>query len=112
MRFIDKNIELLSQVGSHFSDILKQINQGTPGGGTPLAAALEKAKTQVPIDSGSPCRKKFVILITDGEDTFQQLRKEVAIALGAPSSLQSSEKSRSREIPRPDSGQLRGMVRC
>jgi len=42
-------------------------------GGTPLAASLAEAKTyfeKYVSDSAAACRKKFVILITDGEDTY------------------------------------------
>ena len=43
-------------------------------GGTPLASALRKAKIYLDAhklaDSAKDCRKKFVILITDGSDTF------------------------------------------
>lgn len=43
-------------------------------GGTPLASALRKAKIYLDAhkaaDAAKDCRKKFVILITDGSDTF------------------------------------------
>ncbi len=43
-------------------------------GGTPLASALRKAKIYLDAhkadDTAKNCRKKFVILITDGSDTF------------------------------------------
>ncbi|TRZ75638.1 MAG: hypothetical protein D4R93_04625, partial [Deltaproteobacteria bacterium] len=43
-------------------------------GGTPLASALREAKTYLDAhklaDTAAACRKKFVILITDGSDTF------------------------------------------
>lgn len=43
-------------------------------GGTPLASSLQEAKTYLDAhklaDAAAACRKKFVILITDGSDTF------------------------------------------
>ncbi|MFZ4438225.1 MAG: pilus assembly protein [Syntrophales bacterium] len=43
-------------------------------GGTPLASSLREAKTYLDAhklaDTAAACRKKFVILITDGSDTF------------------------------------------
>ncbi len=44
-------------------------------GGTPLAASLVEAKKYFtenvnPSDTAIECRQKFVILITDGEDTY------------------------------------------
>ena len=50
-------------------------NQYTPssGNGTPMARSVQAARTYFDIaaagDSAAACRKKFVILITDGEDT-------------------------------------------
>jgi len=46
----------------------------TATGGTPLAAALNEANYYLTytksLDSNAACRQKFVILITDGDDTF------------------------------------------
>jgi hypothetical protein len=43
------------------------------GNGTPMARAIEASRTYFPLaavgDSAAACRKKFAILITDGEDT-------------------------------------------
>jgi len=50
------------------------INGESASGGTPLASALREAKTYLDAhkaaDSAAACRKKFVILVTDGADTF------------------------------------------
>jgi len=66
-------IKVLSPIGSSFSDIWKKISDSaeTAGGGTPLARSLEEASVYFRDlkDSGAACRKKFVILITDGQDT-------------------------------------------
>jgi type IV pilus assembly protein PilY1 len=67
------SVQVLAEVGSHFKDIWDKINDGNSGaGGTPLAASLAEAKTYFinSSDSAKSCRKKFVILITDGEDTY------------------------------------------
>ncbi len=46
----------------------------TPGGGTPLGAALQQGTNyltyQKSLDNASACRQKSIILITDGADTF------------------------------------------
>lgn len=45
-----------------------------PSGGTPLAASLKEAKKYLDahkdVDPGKACRKKFIILVTDGADTY------------------------------------------
>lgn len=50
------------------------VNGESASGGTPLASALRKAKIYLDAhkanDSARDCRKKFVILVTDGADTF------------------------------------------
>ncbi|HYA90922.1 MAG TPA: hypothetical protein VEK32_05430, partial [Thermodesulfobacteriota bacterium] len=50
------------------------IETETASGGTPLAAALEEANYYLTytktLDNDSACRQKFVILITDGDDTY------------------------------------------
>ena len=50
------------------------INSETASGGTPLAGALQEAKSYLDYhksnDSAALCRQKAVILITDGSDTF------------------------------------------
>jgi Mg-chelatase subunit ChlD len=61
-------------IGSSFSDIYNRINCETANSGTPLASSLNEAKTYLDAhkagDSSKECRKKFVILITDGADTY------------------------------------------
>ena len=71
------SIRVLSEIGSSYKNIWDQINDPneTAVGGTPLAAALEEAKIYFlrdvnPNDPAMACRKKFVILISDGADTF------------------------------------------
>jgi type IV pilus assembly protein PilY1 len=77
------NILVKSDVGSHYSDVwLKIVEAGTdettaydPVGGTPLAGSAREAKKYFvdnvnPKDTAIECRKKFVILVTDGEDTW------------------------------------------
>jgi len=50
------------------------VNGESATGGTPLAAALNEAKLYLnahkAMDTAKDCRQKFVILITDGADTF------------------------------------------
>jgi len=50
------------------------VGGASANGGTPLASALRKAKIYLDAhkaaDSAASCRKKFVVLITDGSDTF------------------------------------------
>ncbi|MGD0623158.1 MAG: PilC/PilY family type IV pilus protein [Thermodesulfobacteriota bacterium] len=59
---------------STYSNIWSKVNAENANGGTPLASALNEAKLYLDAhkaaDSGSACRQKFVILITDGEDTL------------------------------------------
>ena len=70
------DIKVLSNIGSAYSDIWNQVNDNLdPVGGTPLAAALVEAKTYFlrdvnPVDTAIACRQKFIILITDGADTW------------------------------------------
>jgi type IV pilus assembly protein PilY1 len=72
------SIRVLSTIGSSYQDIWTKITdpaETDPGGGTPLAASLAEAKIHFlrdvnPVDPSIACRKKFVILITDGADTF------------------------------------------
>ncbi len=62
-------------------------------GGTPLAAALNEAKLYLDVhkagDASKACRQKFVILITDGADTFS--------CDGNGSELQTDQYKRRRE---------------
>jgi hypothetical protein len=50
------------------------VNYESASGGTPLSAALHEAKlyldTHKAADAAAACRQKFVILITDGADTY------------------------------------------
>lgn len=79
------SIKVLSPIGSSFSTIWEAIydkfadnpskEEKRPSGGTPLAASLGEAKIHFlrdvnPVDLAIACRKKFVLLITDGADTF------------------------------------------
>jgi len=61
-------------IGSSFSDIYNRINCESANSGTPLTSSLSEAKLYLDAhkagDSASTCRKKFVILITDGADTY------------------------------------------
>ena len=75
-------------IGSKYSQIYCNSNTSCTGsstgsyavggesasGGTPLASALRKAKVYLDAnkaaDSAASCRKKFVIVITDGSDTY------------------------------------------
>jgi Tfp pilus tip-associated adhesin PilY1 len=50
------------------------VNNESASGGTPLAGALQEAKSYLDYhkdrDSAASCRQKFVILVTDGADTY------------------------------------------
>jgi hypothetical protein len=50
------------------------VNGESANGGTPLAAGLEEAKRYLDahkaLDASKNCRQKFVILLTDGSDTY------------------------------------------
>ena len=66
---------LVAPIGSRYNDIWNGIKDATASGGTPLAAALAEAKVYFeqyvnPADNAIKCRKKYVILITDGSDTW------------------------------------------
>ena len=71
------NIRVLSEIGSSYKDIWKEIDdpkEKDSAGFTPLAASLAKAKIYFqrdvnPKDNAIACRQKFIILITDGADT-------------------------------------------
>ena len=85
-------IKVVKNLGTHYSTIYCanntscQVIDGTTcgaqtcvsganaNGGTPLATALKQAKTYLDSykaqDPSAACRKNFVILITDGDDTF------------------------------------------
>lgn len=60
---------------SSYYSIWEEIQKGNPNGGTPLAAAIEEAKAYYldyvdPYDLAVACRSKYMILITDGADTW------------------------------------------
>ena len=65
---------MIKPINTSYSDIWNSVKNESASGGTPLAFALNEAKlyldaTKVGDPSGE-CRQKFVILITDGEDTL------------------------------------------
>ena len=60
---------------SRYSDIWSLVNAEVAGGSTALAAVLKEAKLYLDYHKnndtgGNTCRQKFVILVTDGEDTL------------------------------------------
>ncbi|MGA2462889.1 MAG: PilC/PilY family type IV pilus protein [Thermodesulfobacteriota bacterium] len=61
-------------LGSSYIDIYNRISCENGSSGTPLASSLNEAKLYLDAnkagDSAKACRKKFVILVTDGEDTY------------------------------------------
>ena len=65
-----------NDIGSSYSDIWSSVSFDTQyyaSGGTPLASALSEAKAYLnyyQTTSGQSCAQNFVILITDGQDTF------------------------------------------
>jgi hypothetical protein len=65
---------LRNALGTSYSDIYSAVLTEAPSGGTPLAGSLAEAKLYLDYhkttDSAKACRQKFVILITDGSDTF------------------------------------------
>ena len=74
------NIRVLAPIGSSYKDIWDKVNDPTEvaSAGTPLAAALSEANTYftkiVDVDTKNDpavtCRNRFVVLITDGSDTW------------------------------------------
>ena len=77
------SIRVLSGIGtSSYKSIWDKVNRTYNGGaenigqgGAPLAASLEEAKrffkeSVNPFDLAMACRRKFIIFITDGEDTY------------------------------------------
>jgi hypothetical protein len=60
--------------GPNYSDIWSSVSGENANGGTPDATALVEAKMYLDAhkatDNASSCRNKFVILITDGADTY------------------------------------------
>ncbi len=61
-------------IGSSYTDIINRVNCESANSGTPLASSLNEAKLYLDAhkvgDTAQACRKKFVILITDGADTY------------------------------------------
>ena len=61
-------------IGSSFSDIYNRVNCESGNSGTPLASSLNEAILYLDEhkagDTSKACRKKFVILVTDGADTY------------------------------------------
>jgi len=70
------SIIVLSDIGASYSNIYNNVNDGyVPVGGTPLAASIAEAKKYFtdyvnPADTALECRIKYVILVTDGADTW------------------------------------------
>ena len=65
---------LVKTIGSSFSSINTSVQAEAASGGTPLISALKEAKLYLDdhkaADPAKDCRQKFVILISDGSDTF------------------------------------------
>ena len=65
---------LIKAINSSYSSINTSVNGESASGGTPLISAMREAKLYLDdhkaADSSRNCRQKFVILITDGSDTY------------------------------------------
>jgi hypothetical protein len=65
---------LINALDTHYSTIWGSVNGQAASGGTPLAAALNEARIYLndnkSQDNAADCRQKFVILVTDGADTY------------------------------------------
>ncbi|MCG6533410.1 MAG: VWA domain-containing protein [Syntrophales bacterium LBB04] len=65
---------LIKSIGSSYSSINTSVQSESASGGTPLASALREAKLYLDdnkaADASRNCRQKFVIMITDGSDTY------------------------------------------
>jgi type IV pilus assembly protein PilY1 len=61
-------------IGSPYIDIFNRVNCESANAGTPLASSLNEGKLYLDAhkadDNAAACRKKFVILVTDGADTY------------------------------------------
>ena len=59
---------------SRYSDVWASVTDESASGGTPLASALNEAKLYLnshkDADGAKACRQKYVILVTDGQDTY------------------------------------------
>ncbi len=66
--------KLIKAINTTYSVINNSVQLASASGGTPLASALKEAKLYLDAhkdkDSSKSCRQKFVILITDGSDTY------------------------------------------
>jgi Neisseria PilC beta-propeller domain len=68
------NISLIKALDSSYSSIMTSVNNETANSGTPLANSLNEARLYLNAhkanDSAANCRPKFVILLSDGADTY------------------------------------------
>jgi type IV pilus assembly protein PilY1 len=68
------NNKLIEPLGTAYSTVWSSVNSDYANSGTPLVFSLNEAKTYLDYhktkDAAAACRQKFVILITDGEDTY------------------------------------------
>ena len=84
MRFTDGNdtggdynsghIQLRKGIGTPYNEIMTSVNGETANSGTPLDSALNEARSYLNYhksnDNAAECRLKFVLLISDGADTY------------------------------------------
>lgn len=65
---------IVKEINSSYSSINTAVQAESASGGTPLISALKEAKLYLDAhkaaDAAKDCRQKFVILITDGSDTY------------------------------------------
>lgn len=57
----------LTPNADHVETIIGQLDEVSPGGGTPTAAMLEQVGKLTRLSTAEPGRKRFVMLLTDGE---------------------------------------------
>jgi hypothetical protein len=66
--------QLIKTINSSYSSINTAVQAESASGGTPIFSALNEAKLYLDVhkaaDNAKDCRQKFVILITDGSDTY------------------------------------------
>jgi Tfp pilus tip-associated adhesin PilY1 len=66
--------KLINAINSSYSSINTSVSGASASGGTPIKSALSEAKQYLDVhkaaDAAKNCRQKFVILITDGSDTY------------------------------------------
>ena len=64
----------IKDINTSYSSINTAVQAESASGGTPIASALNEAKLYLDVhkaaDNAKDCRQKFVILITDGSDTY------------------------------------------